>query len=528
MKAVLSRVHDFTTPVTRWARRRITRGVEIVWHRVARLSPRLRALHSLAISASAGLVVAALTATVSKTGFAKGAYFASALCVLVTAASAIILDLRRISNKRVALASTAICLIAFPWLLLKGAFREFLGPVSVSIFLALVAVASTWLRSKLQPRNPRGRDEPALAKTHQHALSPSPERNIALERAEIQNRQLASMLERKVSELAAMRSALGDARRDRDTASARAVQAEALGRTFSSFPDAINGRWRLIEPLRGADDGGQGLIFLAQDLNAKGSSAGAVAKLLRVPDSLKFDEARSRLTREIEILSRCSHSNIVKFLDGGYDLHLGRWFIVTRYYCKGSVSHHVASGSMPPARWVFSIFCDVLRALDYLHTLSNPVIHRDIKPANILISDDGRHAVVTDFGIAKALGREGARLTDNAMASMFYAAPEILLNKACPASDLYGAAAVFYELLAGFPPYGDIASDSSWPTYAGLVGNPSIRPTALEQINGRFGRIPNQISDFVDNCLADSPQNRPRTAQRALRTLEEILRSAAA
>ena len=166
-----------------------------------------------------------------------------------------------------------------------------------------------------------------------------------------------------------------------------------------------------------------------------------------------------------------------------------------------------------------SVLRDVARALAYAH--AQGVVHRDIKPENILLS--GGTAVVTDFGIAKALSasrtREGnvsegngASLTQagGSIGTPAYMAPEQAVGaEVDQRADIYAWGVLAYELLTGRLPY--LSSD----------------PLALALMHAQdpIPRLPldkRHWQPFLDRAMAKSPDNRFRNAQQMLSALSQV------
>ena len=137
-------------------------------------------------------------------------------------------------------------------------------------------------------------------------------------------------------------------------------------------------------------------------------------------------------------------------------------------------------------------------ALEYLH--QQQLIHRDIKPSNIQVLPSG-HCKLMDFGIARApAGKITA--TGMVMGTPGYMAPEIVEDaQYSTRADLYSAALVMYEMLAGHAPF---VGDSTQP-------EPLARPDAQAE-----------LAALVLSCIANEPAQRPASAEAILASLEAI------
>src|SRR5258707_2327361 len=127
-------------------------------------------------------------------------------------------------------------------------------------------------------------------------------------------------------------------------------------------------------------------------------------------------------------------------------------------YPAGSLRNRLATvnGPLLPSETVTN-FHQLASALSYAHTRPRPVIHRDIKPENILIHQEDRRLIITDFGIARAL-EPGARVgkTVTVRGTVGYMAPEQTSDVVDPRSDQFGCAVVLYEMLTGYNPFDGI------------------------------------------------------------------------
>jgi serine/threonine-protein kinase len=175
-------------------------------------------------------------------------------------------------------------------------------------------------------------------------------------------------------------------------------------------------------------------------------------------------------------------------------------------------------GALPISESV-SILRDVARALAFAH--GRNVIHRDIKPGNILLSD--RTAVVTDFGIAKALGaaRSGAdvmrdtvvTLTGTGIGTPAYMAPEQAAGdpNVDHRADIYAFGCVAYELLTGKPPFTADAPHHVIAAHFQEIPRPvtELRP-----------QVPPALARLVAACLEKDPSRRPQGADELLSALD--------
>ncbi len=256
--------------------------------------------------------------------------------------------------------------------------------------------------------------------------------------------------------------------------------------------------------------GGMSRVFVAKE-HALGREV--VIKVL--PPDLAAGVNRNRFRQEVQLAARLSHPYIVPLLHAGEHDEL-LWFTMP-YIAGESLRTRLARSGALKLPEVLKLLHDVVEALAYAH--SRGVIHRDIKPGNIL--SDGRHALVTDFGVAKALnaalpmGGPGHTTSGMAIGTPAYMAPEQLAAdpEADHRVDLYAVGLLAYELLSGVSPF---AAPS--PT-ATMTAQLTRVPQPLHQISGD---IPTAFSDLVQHLLAKSPEERPPDAQAVLLELDRI------
>jgi serine/threonine-protein kinase len=256
--------------------------------------------------------------------------------------------------------------------------------------------------------------------------------------------------------------------------------------------------------------GGMSRVFVAKE-HALGREV--VIKVL--PPDLAAGVNRERFRREVQLAARLSHPYIVPLLHAGEHGEL-LWFTMPFIHGESLRTRLQEHGALKLPE-VLKLLHDVVEALAYAH--SRGVIHRDIKPANIL--SDGRHALVTDFGVAKALnaalpmGGPGHTTSGMAIGTPAYMAPEQLAAdpEADHRVDLYAVGLLAYELLSGVSPF---AAPS--PT-ATMTAQLTRVPQALHELHAD---IPPAFSALVQHLLAKSPEDRPPDAQSVLAELDRI------
>jgi serine/threonine-protein kinase len=239
-----------------------------------------------------------------------------------------------------------------------------------------------------------------------------------------------------------------------------------------------------------------GIVYCARDRRLKREIAIKV-----LPPELSFRaDIRQRFLREAETAAQLNHPNIVPIYTVEERDNLV-YFVMA--YIKGDnlgqrLQQH---GPIAPVE-VRRILREVADALSYAHNRN--VIHRDIKPDNIIIDEETGRAMVTDFGIARALTDSGdSRLTATGMAigTPAYMSPEQSAGDSAidGRSDLYSLGVVGYQMLCGQPPF--VANN----TPSMLVKHLSERPIPVDE---RWPDLPQDLSRAVMMCLEKDPADR--------------------
>jgi len=269
--------------------------------------------------------------------------------------------------------------------------------------------------------------------------------------------------------------------------------------------EALGPNYQLDRELAG---GGMSRVFVAID-RALGRKV--VVKVL--PPELAAGVNRERFRREIQVAAQLQHPHIVPLLSAGEQGDL-LWY--TMPYIDGeSLRAALERKKQFTPRDVIRILHDVIDALAFAH--ERGVIHRDIKPANILTQ--GSHALVTDFGVAKAISAalplSSVTSAGIAIGTPAYMAPEQLAgdSSADHRMDIYAAGLLAYELLTGVSPF---TSPSPRETLAAQL---TRDPKPLDEISPG---VPHSLSVLIMRCLAKDPDARPQRAHEVLHELDSL------
>jgi len=253
--------------------------------------------------------------------------------------------------------------------------------------------------------------------------------------------------------------------------------------------------------LREIHRGGQGVVYLA----VQESTQREVAVKVMIGGPLASPIALARFQREVSVLSRLRHPNIVTIFDSGCEA--GRLYYVMDYVPGEPLDVHAerCDLSIRSSLDLFSKICDAVNAAHL-----RGIIHRDLKPANIRVQEDGEPQVL-DFGLAKLLEEQESdhELTRSGQfyGSLRWASPEQAegrIELLDLRTDVYSLGVILYHLLTGIFPY-DVTG-SPHDVVANIVGAEPVMPRTLRR------GIDRELETIIIKCLAKDPEKRYESA----------------
>ena len=235
--------------------------------------------------------------------------------------------------------------------------------------------------------------------------------------------------------------------------------------TIERLRAALAGRYELQ---RAVGRGGFATVYLASDVR----HARMVAIKVLHPELMGTLQSE-RFLREIRVVAHLNHPHILPMLDSGEAD--GLLFFAMPYVEGETLRDFLKREKQLSITEAMRIAAEIADGLAYAH--SRGLVHRDIKPENILLSSG--HAVITDFGIGRAIDQSAAdRLTYTGMAtgSPAYMSPEQWLpsERVDGRTDEYSLACVLYEMLVGEPPFSGTTANAFMARHT-MSPVPSVR-----------------------------------------------------
>jgi TolB-like protein/Tfp pilus assembly protein PilF len=278
----------------------------------------------------------------------------------------------------------------------------------------------------------------------------------------------------------------------------------------AAFPDDVESpgaefRYDLIEEIA---HGGMGVVYRAVQ---HGSQRQVAVKMI-LAEQAATPGMMDRFRAEAEAVASLDHPHILPIYEIGETE--GRPFYSMKFADGGTLRERAAQFAEP--RDAARLIAALARAVHHAH--ERGILHRDLKPGNVLLDGPERRAFVSDFGLAKWMGRE-SRLTlaQSALGTPHYIAPEQAAGnstKLTPAADVYSLGAMLYELLTGRPPF---AGDTALETLRLAREMPTPPPRKFKP------SVPRDLEVICLKCLAKEPAARYSTAVALAEDLERWL-----
>ena len=250
-------------------------------------------------------------------------------------------------------------------------------------------------------------------------------------------------------------------------------------------------------------------VFLAEE-----TALGRKVVIKVLPPDMAVSVNQDRFRREMQVVARLQHPHVVPLLNAGLAGEL-LWYSMPFVEGESLRARVARSGELPIAE-AARLLREVAEALEHAHT--HGVVHRDIKPDNVLLSDG--HAVVTDFGVAKAVtesgGAGGLTSVGFALGTPLYMAPEQATAdpQTDERADIYALGAMGYEMLTGQPPF------TGPNPQAVLAGHLTRTASAVSSVRPA---VPATLNAIIMRCLEKRPADRFQRARELIPHLDAYL-----
>jgi eukaryotic-like serine/threonine-protein kinase len=250
--------------------------------------------------------------------------------------------------------------------------------------------------------------------------------------------------------------------------------------------------------------GGMGVVYKGVDPVIQRQVAIKLLRKAEIP-AAQLALVLDRFKREAQAAGNLQHQNIVAIYEYGEDDELA--FIAMEHVNGRSLREHLIGGWQPELREFPEVIMQLFEGLDYSH--SRGVIHRDLKPANLLVSEAGV-VKISDFGIAR-IGRATDGPSNEIVGTPYYMSPEQYQGKPVDErTDLYSAAVITYEILAGRRPFNGGADVLKYQ----VLKETPVLPSAVDR------RLPQELDEVIMRGLAKNPAHRHAGAREFLEALQ--------
>lgn len=285
------------------------------------------------------------------------------------------------------------------------------------------------------------------------------------------------------------------------------------------------GHYRILSQI---GKGGMGLVFLAEH-----ELMGRKVAIKVLPRKKVTEQSEEAFRREIRMLGRLDHANLVRAIDAGFDGNV--FYMVTEFIDGLDLNRLVKKYGCLTDDVAASIISQAAQALGYAH--ENKIVHRDVKPGNIFVGYDGCVKLL-DLGLARSEAEGEASSFSGVVGTIDYISPEQLDKKSAgsvgPSADIYSLGCTLYYLVTGKPPYpggdrgekarrhldfksiskGEIQKNAerSSPGFCDvlcgmLLKEPSDRYQSMDEVIDSLGNwLPQNPQQTIMNWMSSSPE----------------------
>ena len=235
-----------------------------------------------------------------------------------------------------------------------------------------------------------------------------------------------------------------------------------------------------------------------------------------------FDSENNLL--EIEFLKKVKHEKIVSYKDSGELIFENKKFgyLVLNFIAGETLAERISREKFENYYDIQQIICDVLKGLNYLHHLPEPIIHNEITPQNIMLdlSGDVPKAKIIDFGFARSF-HSSSKAYNKVGLNLNYVASECFNNLYSPQSDIYSVGAVMYHLLFGLPPWFKEVSkfQSDRENAEEIVLQERNKPLSFPKVSKDFVGYDEPTNLLLKKALSQDTENRFQSADEFMQAL---------
>ena len=220
---------------------------------------------------------------------------------------------------------------------------------------------------------------------------------------------------------------------------------------------------------------------------------------------------------EIELLNKIKHENIISYRDSGELIYGDKkyFFLILDFISGETLEEKLIREPITTIYDLRQIITGILKGLNYLHNLPDPIIHNEITPNNIMLDLSGEIPIVKiiDFGHARSF-HQPTKVFLKTGINLHYMASECFNNLFTPQSDLFSVGAVMYYLIYGIPPW---CTDISKFRSERIKAEESVlsareKPLSFDKLESEIVDLNESILKVVKKALSRDPENRFKNA----------------